>query len=62
MLHSGHVQFFVEASAYGDLYIALGSDKTIVELKGRPPVNPEEERLFMIKQLKCVTDVRLQLL
>ncbi len=53
------MQFFIEASAFGDLYIALGSDKTIVELKGRPPVNPEEERLFLIKQLKCVTDVRL---
>lgn len=37
--------------------MALGSDKTIVELKGRPPVNPQDERLFMVKQLRCVTDV-----
>lgn len=57
LLHSGHVEFFLEASQYGDLYVALGSDKTIVELKGRPPVNPQDERLFMVKQLRCVTDV-----
>ena len=33
MLHSGHVAFFKEASAYGDLYVGIGSDRTIEELK-----------------------------
>ena len=35
MLHSGHVAFFKEASGYGDLYVGIGSDDTIDELKGR---------------------------
>ncbi|HPB14265.1 MAG TPA: adenylyltransferase/cytidyltransferase family protein, partial [Bacteroidales bacterium] len=35
MVHSGHIAFLQEASQYGDLYIGLGSDKTIRELKGR---------------------------
>ena len=35
MLHSGHVEFFREAAQYGDLYVAIGSDRTIFELKGR---------------------------
>jgi len=38
LLHSGHVEFFQRAAAYGDeLYVALGSDKTVFDLKGRPP-------------------------
>jgi len=56
MLHSGHIEFFQEASQYGDLYVALGSDKTIFELKGRPTINSEQERLFMIKSVSCVKD------
>ena len=41
MLHSGHVAFFEEASTYGDVYVGIGSDKTINELKARKTVNPE---------------------
>ena len=33
MLHSGHVAFFEEAAGYGDLYVGIGSDKTVNELK-----------------------------
>jgi cytidyltransferase-like protein len=29
MLHSGHIALFREAASYGDLYVALGSDKPI---------------------------------
>jgi cytidyltransferase-like protein len=56
MLHSGHVAFFEEAAMNGDLYVGIGSDKTISDLKGRPTVNGERERLYMIKSLKYVTD------
>jgi cytidyltransferase-like protein len=54
MLHSGHLEFFRQASAYGDLYVALGSDKTIFGLKGRLPVNNEMERLFMVQAISYV--------
>jgi cytidyltransferase-like protein len=57
MLHSGHIAFLKEASEYGDLYIGLGSDKTLKELKGREPVNSEDERLFMLSALSCVQKV-----
>jgi len=56
MLHSGHVAFFREAAQYGDLYVALGSDKTIFDLKGRETVNDEQERLFMVKAVAAVKD------
>lgn len=56
MLHSGHVAFFEEAATYGDLYVGIGSDKTIYGLKARKTINNEEERLYMIKALKTVKD------
>ncbi|NDV79759.1 adenylyltransferase/cytidyltransferase family protein [Dysgonomonas sp. 511] len=56
MLHSGHVAFFEEAAGYGELYVGIGSDKTIGELKARKTFNNEQERLYMVKALKCVKD------
>ena len=56
MLHSGHVEFFRDAAQYGDVYIALGSDKTIFDLKGRITFNNEQERLFMVKSVSFVKD------
>lgn len=54
MLHSGHIAFLQEAAAYGDLYVALGSDSTVFELKGRLPVNTEQERLYMMQSVNVV--------
>jgi cytidyltransferase-like protein len=54
MLHSGHVAFFEEAASYGDLYVGIGSDKTVYNLKARKPFNNEQERLYMVKALKYV--------
>ena len=56
MLHSGHVAFFEEAALYGDLYVGIGSDKTINSLKARKTVNSDAERLYMVKALKVVKD------
>jgi cytidyltransferase-like protein len=54
MLHSGHIAFFREAAAYGELTVALGSDKTVYDLKGRLPVNSEQERQFMVQSVSYV--------
>lgn len=54
MLHSGHIAFLDAAAQHGLLNVAIGSDTTIFDLKGRPPVTCEEERLFMIQSLECV--------
>ncbi len=56
LLHSGHIAFFESAAAYGELYVSLGSDRTVFELKGRVPVNTEDERLYMVKAVGCVKD------
>ena len=54
MLHSGHISFLENAATYGDVYVGLGSDQTLFELKGRRPVNDENERLYMMKAINCV--------
>ncbi len=54
MLHSGHIAFLQEASAFGDLYVSIGADDTVYQLKGRYPVNNQDERRYMIDALACV--------
>ncbi len=59
ILHSGHIAFLQEASQFGDLYVGLGSDRTVSDLKGRMTVNSEEERLYMLEALSCVHRVKI---
>jgi cytidyltransferase-like protein len=54
MLHSGHVAFLAEAAKYGDVCVGIGSDETVGTLKGRYPVNNQDERKFMLESLRCV--------
>jgi cytidyltransferase-like protein len=54
MLHSGHVRFLEEAAGYGEVYVAIGSDQTVRELKGRAPVNTQYERQYMLEAVKHV--------
>ena len=56
LLHSGHVEFFKQASQYGDLYVGIGSDATYLEYKHRKPMFPQEERLFMVQSIKYVKE------
>lgn len=54
LMHSGHVFFFERASAYGELYVSVGSDQTISELKKRIPVYSERERLYLVSSVRFV--------
>lgn len=56
LLHSGHVEFFRQASQYGELYVGIGSDETILGYKHHKTFYPEQERLFMVKSIKYVKD------
>lgn len=56
LLHSGHVEFFRQAAEYGDLYVGIGSDKTIMGYKHHKTVYSEQERLFMVKSIRYVKD------
>lgn len=56
LLHSGHVEFFRQAAEYGDLYVGIGSDATILDYKRHTTLYPEQERLFMVKAIRYVKD------
>lgn len=56
LLHSGHVEFFKQASQYGDLYVGIGSDATYLEYKHRKPMFPQDERLFMVQSIRYVKE------
>lgn len=56
LLHSGHVEFFRQAAQYGDLYVGIGSDQTILHYKNHRTLYPEQERLFMVKAIRYVKD------
>jgi len=54
-LHSGHVRFFEETSALGDLYVVLGHDQNVLLLKGEGhPLFPENERRYMVQSIRYV--------
>jgi cytidyltransferase-like protein len=53
--HSGHVRFFEEVAALGDLYVVVGHDANIRLLKGAGhPMLPEQERRYMVQSIRHV--------
>jgi len=56
LLHGGHIAFFKTASSYGDLYVSIGRDENLLQLKGKKPVFSEEERLYIVKSIRYVHD------
>jgi cytidyltransferase-like protein len=59
LLHSGHIAFLETAAQYGDVYVCIGSDNTVKDLKGRYPIITQQERKYMIQALKCVKECRI---
>jgi cytidyltransferase-like protein len=54
-LHSGHVRFFDQVSAQGDLHVIVGHDANIRLLKGKGhPLLPQEERRYVVGSIKFV--------
>lgn len=59
LLHLGHIYFLKEAKKLGDkLAVVVATDSTVRRLK-HEPVNTEEIRLNLIKELKVVDEAYL---
>ena len=55
-MHSGHVRFFEEASAFGELFVVVGHDENLRLLKGEGhPLFPEDERRYLVQSVRFVT-------
>ena len=48
------VAFFKEAAQYGALYVSVGNDANVTQLKAKP-MFPEEERVYMVAAIRWVT-------
>lgn len=59
-VHTGHVRFFEEASAYGELYVVVGHDANLRLLKGEGhPLFPQQERLYWVQSIRHVKKAML---
>jgi len=54
LLHGGHVAFFKTAATYGKLYVSVGRDESLFQLKGKRPFLNEKERLYIVGSIKYV--------
>ena len=61
ILHRGHVSYLAEAKRLGEvLVIGLNSDASVKRLKGpERPINNEEDRKYVLSQLKSVDHVEI---
>lgn len=54
-LHSGHIRFFMDAAALGELYVVVGSDANVGLLKGPGhPLHRQDERRYMVQAVRSV--------
>ena len=59
LLHKGHIDLLLNASAFGDkLFVGLNSDKSVKKLKGESrPIQNEKNRAQKLLELKYVNHV-----
>lgn len=59
LLHGGHIEFLRMAALQGELHVCIGSDRNIENLKDRPPLFSEAERLFIVRSIRFVKHARI---
>jgi len=59
LLHVGHLALLEYCKTLGDtLVVGVASDEVVASYKPNPPVVPLEQRIEMLKALRCVDDAR----
>jgi cytidyltransferase-like protein len=54
LLHASHVVFLNKAASLGELHVSLGSDRSILVQKSKSPTYPQEERKYLLENLRHV--------
>jgi cytidyltransferase-like protein len=60
-LHIGHINLIREAKNLGDFLVVIVNNDKQVEIKGKTPFIPEQERIEIIRALKYVNEVFLSI-
>ena len=55
-MHVGHIEYLEKAKALGDRFVVIVNNDKQAELKKGEPLMNEEDRLTIIKSLKCVDE------
>lgn len=63
LIHYGHIRFLEEAKKKGGLdsklVVIVARDETVIKLKGRKPIIPENQRRALVEALKVVDQALL---
>lgn len=60
-LHKGHVEYLEKAKSLGDKLIVIVNNDNQRLLKGSKPFMDEQERITIVKALRCVDEVVLSI-
>ncbi len=55
IIHPGHIYLFKKAWEYGEVYVIVARDKNFEKFKKRKPVIPEEQRRYVVENIKYVS-------
>ena len=58
-LHPGHIAFLESAADFGELFVCIGNDANILQLKNRSTYFNEQERTYVLKALHVVKEVKI---
>jgi cytidyltransferase-like protein len=58
-LHPGHIAFLERAADFGDLFVCIGNDANVLQLKNRPTYFNEHERTYLLSALSVVKEVKI---
>jgi glycerol-3-phosphate cytidylyltransferase len=58
LLHVGHVALLEYCATLGDVAVGVASDEVVASYKQKKPVIPLEQRMDMLRALRCVDIVR----
>jgi len=58
-IHIGHINLIREAKELGDFLVVIVNNDEQVKIKGSVPFMPEQERIEIIKELRCADNVVL---
>lgn len=57
LLHPGHVSYLAQAKALGDrLVVVIATDANVKRIKGKSPVNSQDERKELVGSLRIVDE------
>jgi FAD synthetase len=59
IIHQGHLYFFEQAKKHGDLFVVIGRDRTVKQIKGKKPRYSEKVRQKKVAKLKIAQAVYL---